>query len=401
MRKLFERWFAKRGIYLKGFESLRDLYAPATASGVVVTPERALTVPAVYACITTLGQDVAKTPIKMRQQTAPDTYVDATEHPLWEILHSLPNPETTAYTFKLQMMVDLLTYERAYAEIVRVDGRVESLWRLDPTRVVVDRDASRRKRYRYTAENGQTMEWLFDPSRPPILDLTHPSPIRYGRELIGTALALQSYVGYFFSNGARLGGVLQTDKTLSPSAVANIRENFQGFYGGLKKSHSVAVLEEGLKYEAVAADNEAAQLNDTLQTIRTEICGMFHVPTWKVGDLTKATYSNMEAGAQEYVSGALDPFFAVWEYAIRRDLLTTRQYGQYDVLFDRSALVRSDVKSLHEALARGREAGYYSANDVRRKLGENPIPGPGGDVYLVSSNTVPLASAGTPTNGAQ
>ncbi len=103
----------------------------------------------------------------------------------------------------------------------------------------------------------------------------------------------------------------------------------------------------------------------------------------------------MESGAIEYVTGALDPYFTCWEHAIRRDLLTTRQYGQFDVTFDRSALIRSDVKSLHEALARARDAGVYTANDVRRKLGENPIAADqGGDVLLVNGNMIPVMDAG-------
>ncbi len=138
----------------------------------------------------------------------PDTFEDATDHPLWEIVHDLANAETTAFSFKQQMMLDLLTYERAYAEIVRVEGRVVALWRLDPMLVHIDRDDQRRKRYRVTLASGHQQTWTFDPSRPPILELTHPSPIRQCRELIGAALALQTYVGAFFSNGARPSGVL-------------------------------------------------------------------------------------------------------------------------------------------------------------------------------------------------
>ena len=63
------------------------------------------------------------------------------------------------------------------------------------------------------------------------------------------------------------------------------------------------------------------------------------MPTWKIGDLTKATYSNLDAGELAYVTSTLDPFYQSWEEAIRRDLLTTRQYGRFTVMFDRSALV--------------------------------------------------------------
>lgn len=82
------------------------------------------------------------------------------------------------------------------------------------------------------------------------------------------------------------------------------------------------------------------------------------------------------------------------ELAIRRDLLTKRQYGRYDVTFDRGALIRSDVKSLHEALARPRDAGIYTANDIRRKFGENPLPADQGDVLLVNGNMVPVTQVG-------
>ena len=76
-----------------------------------------------------------RTQIKLRQKVAADTFVDAVDHDLYEILASLPNPETTAYSFKLQMMFDLLLHSAAFAEVVRVDGRVAALWRLDPSRV--------------------------------------------------------------------------------------------------------------------------------------------------------------------------------------------------------------------------------------------------------------------------
>jgi hypothetical protein len=54
------------------------------------------------------------------------------------------------------------------------------------------------------------------------------------------------------------------------------------------------------------------------------------------------------------------------------------------------------VKSLHDALATGRQNGFYSANDARKALGLNPIAD--GDAYLVNSALVPIAQAGENTN---
>ena len=393
----FSRFTAKRSQTwkLSTLQSWSDLGGSGpTAAGITVTPEKALSVPAVYACASVLSQDVARCPLRLRRRIGPDTFEDASDHPLWEVIHDLANPETTAYTFKAQMMLDLLTHERAYAEIVRVDGQVVALWRLDPTAVYVDRDEQRRKRYRVTLADGRQQSWTFDASRPPVVELTHPSPIHRCRELIGTALALQLYIGRFFGGNARPAGVLQTDGVLDPEAIANLRESWYQRHGG-ENVNSVAVLEQGLKWQSIAPPNSDAQLNETAITLSTQIAGAFRVPAFKIGDLTKATYSNMESGENAYVTGTLDPYFTAWEHAIRRDLLTTRQFGAFDVSFDRSTLIRNDIKALHEALARSRDAGIYTANDIRRKLGENPIPADqGGDVLLVNGNMRPIAEAG-------
>lgn len=362
-----------------------------TASSIDVTPEKALTVPAVFACIAVLSQDVARTPIRLRRKVANDTYVDAVDHDLFEVLHDLPNPEQTAYDFKAEMQRNVLTYRRAYAEVVRVEGQVQALWPLDPRRMHVDRDEARRKRWTYAA-GGRTHTWTFDPSMPPILELVHDSPVDRCRELIGTALALQQFTARFFASGGRLAGALKADGKLSQDSVDRLRENWQAIHGGPANSHKVAVLDGGLTYLPLGVDNEKSQLTELQHTINTMIAGTFRVPTWKIGDLTKTSYANMEAGELGYITSTLDPFFQLWEDAIRRDLLTTRQYGQYTVAFDRQSLIRSDVKSLHEALAKGIQSGIYSQNDARRKLGENPIPD--GDRYLVNSALVPVTQAG-------
>jgi HK97 family phage portal protein len=313
MWQVIRGWFERRDMTMARYPMLVE--AP-TAAGIVVTPRHALGVPAVYASIVTLAQDVAKTPTRLRRRIADDTYTDATEHGLWEVLHDLSNPETSAFSFKHQMMVDLLTYENAFAEIVRADdGQVTALWRLDPERVTVDRDSARRKRWRYTDEHGTTHTWLFDPSTPPIFEITHPSPLQRCRDLIATAIALQRYTGRFFANGARPTGVLTTDSELDADQAEGIRSSFNKWHQGVDNAHRIAVLENGVKFQAIAPPNDTAQLNETLQTIRTEIAAAFRLAPWKVGDVSKMTFSNMESSAIEHVNGTLDPYFTCWNHS--------------------------------------------------------------------------------------
>ena len=117
-------------------------------------------------------------------------------------LGSLPNPEMTSYQLQFALMWQLLLYGRAYAEIVRSEGRIVALWPLVSEYMQVDRDAQRRKRWTYSA-GATPLIWLFDPSQPPILELTAETPIHHCREVIGSALALQQYTANFFKNHAR------------------------------------------------------------------------------------------------------------------------------------------------------------------------------------------------------
>jgi len=361
-----------------------------TAAGIAVTPERARAHPVVFGCLQVLAQDVARTPIKFRRREG-ESLIDAEDHPLFELLATLPNPEMTAYQVKHALMWQLLTHGRAFAEIVRVDGRVVALWPLESEHMRVDRDEQRRKRWTYMA--GGTMHtWTFDASQPPIFELVTESPLVRCRDLIGTAVALQTYVARFFANGGRPTGVLKAAGILKPSQLQALRESWRAIYASPENSHKVAILDNGVDFTPVAPVNDEAQLVETLQAVTTMICGAFRVPPWKVGDLSKANYSNMAAGELAYVTSTLDPYFQAWEEAIRRDLLTTRQYGRFSVLFDRSALIRSDVQAQHMALATGLQNGLYSVNEARRMLGLNPIAD--GDTYRVNSALVAAADAG-------
>jgi len=388
LRRLFER----RSVGPQFSELFTS--SSRTSSGTVVTPETAMAVPEVKGCVKVLSEDVGKTPLRLRKRIAQDAYVDHHEHDLWEVLHDLPNAETDAFTFKREMTADMLLYGVAYAQVVRVDGRVVSLWRLPVPAVRVDRDEQRRKRWTVTTKTGQAV-FVFDASVPPVLEIKFDSPIQHCRELIGTALTLQKYTGRFFSNGARPSGALITPDVLDEEAMSRLRKSWQDAYGGAENAHKVAVLEDGLTFTPFASPNDHAQLNELMLTLRSQIAGAFRVPPFKIADLSKSNYSNVEALSIEYLTGTLDPLFTAWEMAIRRDLLTTRQYNVYTAQFDRSALIQSDMASLHSALATGRQNGIYSVNDCRKKLGENPIPAAqGGDLYLVNSAMVPISDAG-------
>lgn len=375
---------------------LRDGWSTAAASGLEVTPETAMAVPDVYAAVTVLAQDVGRCPLKLRSRTVDGEWEDATGHPLWELLHDLPNPEMTASEFRASMMRSLLTHEVAYAEIVRTpDGRVRALWPLDSSRMTVTRDDFNVKRYSYRTDE-RVIEWAFNPDRPPLLELRHPSPIHRCRDLIGLAMALDLYASKFFANGARLSGLISAPGALKPEQRNALREMFNAMHSGVQNAHKIGVIEGGAEFKPLTVPNNEAQFNETRQHIRTMVAGAFRVPPHKIGDLMRATFSNIEAQDRDYVNSSLNPFLVLWEQSVRRDLLTTRQYPNYQAIFDREALIEADSQSRAAALAMGRQNGWWSVNDVRRKLHENPVPAAeGGNQYHMNGNMIPLTGPTT------
>jgi HK97 family phage portal protein len=203
---------------------------------------------------------------------------------------------------------------------------------------------------------------------------------------------LQTYVARFFAGGARPDGVLRASGPISDDIATKLQAQWAAGYGRSGTNRrGVAVMDSSLEFKPIASQNDDAQLIETMHSLNVQIAGAFRVPPWKIGSLQDATYSNMEAGELSYITSTLDPYFECWESAVRRDLLTARQYGAYTVQFDRASLMRNDVKSLHESLAVGRNTGFYSINDCRRALGLNPI-GPEGDEFLVNSALQPVGA---------
>lgn len=367
-----------------------------TSAGISLSDEQAAQVPDVFACIQVLAQDLAKTPLKLRQQRDDGRHEDATNHRLWEILHDLPNPEMTAYQFRFEMQRNLLTHSKAYAEIVRrPSGEVASLWVLHSPYMTITRDGLNRKVYSYEPPNMPPQRWVFDADRPPILDLSHRSPIAHCRDLIALAAALERFASKFFANGARVSGILEAPVGFSENAKKNLRESFAALYQSVANAHKVPLLEAGVTFKPVSAPNDEAQFIETRKYVRTQIAGEFRVPPHKIGDLERATFSNIEHQGIDYVTGALDPFFVSWEQAIKRDLLTTRQFPRYEAVFDRESLIRADIASRYAAFNIARQGGWFSANDILRKLDENPIGATdGGDLYLVNGSMTPVTKAG-------
>ena len=398
---------------MKWFNKLVNMAKPATTleefirgedvddggvalSGIYVNEEIAMTVSGVFACVRVVAEDVASLPLALyrRLERGKDK---AADHSLYYLIHDSPNPDMTAFAFKECMMTNLLLWGNAYAQIIRDRyGNILSLHPLLSSRVTVTKNAAGERVFNYRNDKGistaLTRGQIFHVAGISYDGLTGLSPIGVAREAVGLAKVTEIYGNKFFANGARPGGVLEHPGQIKDPE--KVRKSWETVYKGANNAHKIAVLEEGMKYHDIGLPQKDAQFLETRQFQLNEICRIFRVPPHLVGDLSKATFSNIEHQSIDYVVHTLRPWLVRFEQAVNLQLLNELEREDYFSKFNVDGLLRGAFQTRMQGYAVGRQNGWYSANDIRELEDMNPISTEqGGDEYLVNGNMMSAARA--------
>ena len=362
-----------------------------------VSEEGAMRLASVYACVRVLAETVATLPLVVYERLERGKE-RALDHPLYKLLHDQPNPVMTAFEWREALMGHLALWGNAYCEI-EMDGagRPLALWPLRPDGMEDIRRGSQGLTYVYRLPDGKQVvlpgEKVFHVRGLSPDGIRGYSPIAdFARRLVKMGLAVEAFGDSYFSNGARPGGVLQHPGKLSDEAYDNLRESWAGRHEGLSNAHRVAILEEGMTFQAVGTPPEEAQFLESMKMNRAQIASIFRVPPHMIGDLERATFSNIEQQSIEFKTYTMEPWLVRWQQAINTRLMVEGERETYFAEFVTDALLRGDTASRYAAHAIARQNGWMSANDIREIENMNPIEG--GDVYLIPLNMVPADAAG-------
>jgi HK97 family phage portal protein len=364
------------------------------ASGAVVTPDTAMKVSAVFACVRILAESVAQLPLDIYRRTAIGKEL-APSHPLYELLHDQPNDYQTSFEYREMLMGHLALRGNGYSRIMPgARGAVDRLVPLHPDRVQVEVNNGQgfmpvtastsislqpggRIRYVHWPSSGQR-EVLVDEEVFHVRGLSSNgivgmSVLEYARNSMGLALAMERHGSMLFAQGTRPSGVLSTDKALTKDGYERVRSSWAQLTGGTGNAHKTAILEQGLRWQQIGLTNDDAQFVDARKMQVTDIARWFRVPPHMIGDLERATFANIEQQSIEFVVYCLLPWLVRWEQAIRRDLIVA--VGAYFAKFDVKALLRGDSKAQAEALQVLINAGVITRNEARTSLDMNTLDG--------------------------
>jgi|688.fasta_scaffold07358_12 HK97 family phage portal protein len=361
-----------------------------------VTPSSAMQIAAVFSCVRVLAESLASLPFIFYERQGRSKQ-RAVGHPLYRLLHDLPNPEHTSVEMRMMLMGHLATWGNAYAQIVyNRRAQVMELWPLRPDRMTVERllpDLSLRYRYSSVEYGSVDFEWYeilhlrglgFD-------GLLGYSPIRLMERTLGVSNNLEAYGSKFFENGAKPGILLRHPGKLSKPAFDRLMDSWEARHQGIANAHRVAILEEGMDVATVGIPPQDAQFLENNKFQRSQIASIFRVPPHMIGDLERATFSNIEQQSIEFVTFTLAPWLAIWEQGIYRDLLSPAERERYFAEFLVDGLLRGDTGSRYQAYQSAITTGWMTPNEAREKENLNPLDG--GDELMRPLN---MAAAGTP-----
>ncbi|AOV98924.1 phage portal protein [Dehalococcoides mccartyi] len=381
-----------------------------TTAGKPVNEHTAMQMTAVYSCVRILSETIAGLPLHVYRYNDTGGKEKSLQHPLYKLLHDEPNPEMTSFAFRETLMSHLLLWGNAYAQIIRnARGEVIALYPLMPNKMTVDRDSNGRLFYLYQRSTddaptlGKDSQVYLGPS-----DVLHIpglgfdglvgySPIAMAKNAVGLAIATEEYGAKFFANGAAPGGVLEHPGTIKDPQ--KVKESWNSAYQGSTNAHRVAVLEEGMKYQAIGISPEQAQFLETRKFQINEIARIFRIPPHMLADLEKSSFSNIEQQSLEFVKYTLDPWVVRWEQSMCRALLMESEKPTVFIKFNVDGLLRGDYQSRMNGYATARQNGWMSANDIRELENLDRIPVElGGDLYLINGAMTKLQDAGAFAN---
>lgn len=357
---------------------------------------------AVYACVNTIASDIAKLPVEIFEIDLDDGARSVRRRDYYAELFRRPNQYQTGADFLLAFVQSYLLQGNTYCHVAKRNGRGEptELHVLNPYKVKA-----------LITDAGQ----IFYECGEDFLAGLKPNTIIPERDMIHHRLALlpgfplqgitpifaaaaSSALGLqilresqqFFGNASRPSGLLSSEQHISDDLSKRYKQEWDDAYRG-QEFGKTALLGGGMKWQPLTITAQDAQLIEQLRYSVEDVARVFRVPPFMLGDMSKVSYRNTEMLQRIYLSGCLSTHLEAiqqrFEYAFGFE-------QQFQIRFDLSAMLRTEIDVRFAAYQQGLSGGWLAPNEVRAEEGLPPVEG--GDEPRMQSQMIPLSQDTTP-----
>lgn len=261
----------------------KRLYGGKNAAGAAVNEDTALRFITVFSCVRVLAEGVGSLPLFVYKKRRDGGKDKADDHPVYRLLHDLPNDEMTSRSWREAMIGHLATSGNCYSILTRNKrGQVEELYPVSWTDCRPVRNREIGKIEYHLNDRGKSeafpAERVFHIPGFGFDGIMGYSPIRMAAEAMEIGMSSSEFTTHFYRNGMNIGGVIEHPQALSDAAFARLQEWVNEKGVGLGNSWKPFILEEGMKFARIPMPFVDAQFMETRKLNRDEICGLFRVP---------------------------------------------------------------------------------------------------------------------------
>jgi len=369
-----------------GWFSIFESFPGAWQRNVEVSYNSVMAFHAVFACQSLIASDISKLPIMLVQKDAHGVWNEIS-NPAYSPVLRRPNHFQTWKQFVESWVISKLQTGNTYILKERdLRGVVVAMYVLDPKLVTVLVADDGSVFYELQQDNLSSVpggsvrvparEIIHDRFNPIWHPLVGVSPL-FAAGLAATAgLSIQEDAALFFQNGARPGGIISAPGAIGDETAQRVKDYWMTNYTGANAG-KVAVLGDGMKYEAIRQKASDAQLIEQLKWTAEVVCSVYHVPPYMVGIGQRPAYDNVQSAKLDYFQQCLQTLI--------KDIVDLLDDGlgldgvTIGVEIDIEDLMRMDMQSQMEVLEKSK--GKLTVNEMRRKLNRGPVTG-GDTVYL-------------------
>ena len=345
------------------------------------TNSQAMKLSAVYCATNQISNAVAMLPINIvkydSEQKRP------IEHPLWKVLNISPDEKYNHFGVFKMAIESVILRGNAYFIIERdnkLDVKALHYIAADYVTPMLQQDGT-------VKYNVAGMSSLVEAQ-----DMIHLwqhidenfngiSTLRYAYNCLVSASNAESAADKFFKGGAGLNGILKAAATLTDEQKKQIRESWNQAFSN--EGNGIAVLPQGLDFQAVSVNPEDAQLLESREFSVTEIARFFNISPIKLFQLNEVSYSSMESTELYFLQDTIAPYVQMLVEEFNRKLFKPSDIGKIGVEFDYTSSLRTNRQAEAEYYRTMLTNGVMSINEIRGKLGLPKIDDVSGNAHFM------------------
>lgn len=346
--------------------------------------------PQVRTVVNFLARNIAQLGLHTYRRVSDTDRQRLTDHPLAQLLSDpLPGAKLTTYRLIERLISDLAIYDDAYWIKWQLEGR-RLVLPVPPT-LIRPSEGNWVAPKEYVAAGGMR----FSPDQvihfhgySPEDLVVGSSPLEALRALLLEESESTKQRAAMWRNGARATGVLVRPADAEPwSAEAKRRfgEMWRSFSQGGGAEGGTPILEDGMKYEAIAIDPQKAQYIEARKLSREEVAAAYHIPPPLVGILDHATYSNITEQHKILYQDTLGPWLTMIQQEIATNLLPDLPDSQdVYVEFNIAEKMRGSFEEQAAAASTATGGPWMTRNEQRARFNLPQVPG--GDELITPMN---------------